>query len=80
MSREKSISHLRMFFRVSNAAFIFANQIRVACDLKPIEDKMQQLHKLALEEIEKDNPDLLAIDMLLNEMEMLAESNKSKLP
>jgi len=73
-SMDKKISQLRTFFRVSNAAFDFANAIQLAFNKINIPNKMQKLHKLALEEIEKENPDLSKIDKLLAEMEKLANS------
>jgi hypothetical protein len=72
---DKKISKLLTFFRVSNAAFDFTNAIQSAFNGIITPNKMQQLHKLALEEIEKDNPDLSKIDNLLAEMERLAEVN-----
>lgn len=75
---EKKILQLRTFFRVSNAAFDFTNAIQSAFNGIITPNKMQQLHKLALEEIEKENPDLLKIDNLLVEMEKLAEVNSNQ--
>jgi hypothetical protein len=77
---DKKISHLRTFFRVSNAAFDFTNAIQSAVNGIVTPNKMQQLHKLALEEIEKENPDLSKIDNLLAEMESLAELNSHHKP
>jgi hypothetical protein len=74
------IQELRTFFRVSNATFDFLNSIKLAFKGKVIPNKMHQLHKIALEEIEKENPDLIKMDNLLAEMESLADSNdKSKI-
>ena len=72
----KKISQLRTFFRVSNAAFDFANAIQSSVNGIIAPNKMQQLHKLALMEIEKENPDFSKIDNLLSEMQSLAELNK----
>jgi hypothetical protein len=72
---DKKISQLRTFFRVSNAAFDFTNAIQSAFNGIVTPTKMQQLHKIALEEIEKENPDLSKIDNYLAEMERLAEFN-----
>ena len=69
------ILQLRIFFRASNAVFDFANSIQSAFNTIVEPNKMQQLHKIALEEIEKENPDLSKIDNLLAEMESLAELN-----
>lgn len=76
----KKISQLRTFFRVSNAAFDFTNAIQSAFNGSVTPTKMQQLHKLALEEIEKENPDLSKIHNLLAEMEGLAELNSQHKP
>jgi hypothetical protein len=72
----KKISQLRTFFRVSNATFDFANAIQSSVNGIIAPNKMQQLHKLALMEIEKENPDFSKIDNLLSEMQSLAELNK----
>jgi hypothetical protein len=72
----KKISQLRTFFRVSNATFDFANDIQSSVNGIIAPNKMQQLHKLALMEIEKENPDFSKIDNLLSEMQSLAELNK----
>ena len=77
---DKKIKTLRMFFRVSNAAFEFQNSIQMAISGHIAPSKMHQLHKLALVEIEKENPDLSIIDNLLEEMEKLAESNSQPKP
>jgi hypothetical protein len=77
---DKKISQLRTFFRVSNAAFDFTNAIQSAFNGTVATNKMQQLHKLALEEIEKEIPDLSKIDNLLAEMENLAEVNSQPNP
>lgn len=47
---------------------------------KSIVSPMHQLHRLALIEIEKKNPDLSIIDNLLEEMGKLAESNSQPKP
>lgn len=75
---DKKIKTLRTFFRVSNAAFEFQNSIQLAFSGHIVPSKMRQLHKLALVEIEKENPDLSLIDKLLVEMESTAEQMKLK--
>lgn len=77
---DKNISQLRTFFRVSNAAFEFQNSIQLAFSGHIAPSKMHQLHRLALEEIEKESPDLSKIDNLLEEMESLAELNSQPKP
>jgi len=77
---DKKISQLQTFFRVSNAAFDFTSAIQSAFNGIVSPNKMQQLHKLALEEIEKESPDLSKIDNLLAEMENLAELNSRTNP
>ena len=77
---DKKISQLRTFFRVSNAAFDFTSAIQSAFNGIVSPNKMHQLHKLALEEIEKESPDLSKIDNLVAEMENLAELNSQPNP
>ena len=73
-------SQLKTFFKISNAAFESKNSIQSAFNVNITPNKMQQLHRLAFEEIEKENPDLLIIDNLLAEMENLAELNSQPKP
>lgn len=70
-----TIKTLRTFFRVTNAVFEFQNSIQLAVSGYISPSKMYQLHKIALNEIEKENPDLLLIDNLLAEMEITAAKN-----
>ena len=80
---DKKIKTLRTFFRVSNAVFDFTSAIQSAFNGIVSSNKMHQLHKIALNEIEKENPDLSLIDNLLAEMEKTAELNgqpKPKIP
>lgn len=75
---DKKIDVLRTFFRVSNAAFNFTNAVVIATGGAVTPCEMQLLHKLALEEIEKEQPDMAVIDSLLAKMEQSAEINKAK--
>ena len=77
---DKKIKTLRIFFRISNAGFNFINAIQLAFPNHIYPHKMQQLHKIALEEIEKENPDLSKMDYLLAEMQSLAELNNHPKP
>lgn len=72
---ENTIKTLRTVFRASNALFEFQNSIQLAFSGYTTPSKMYQLHKMALNEIEKENPDLTLIDNLLAEMEMTAAKN-----
>ena len=75
---DKKIKTLRTFFRVSNAVFEFQNSIQLAFSGHIVPNKVHQLHKLALVEIEKENPGLSLIDKLLAEMESTAEQMNPK--
>jgi len=74
------IKKLRTFFIISNAAFEFYDSIHDSIQLSfsrhIAPSKMHQLHKMALVEIEKENPDLSLIDKLLSEMESTAKNGK----
>lgn len=72
----KNIEALRLFFRVSNAAFAFADTVKAMIGQNTEPDAMQVMHKRALEELEKDNPDLELIDSILSAMEAQARLNK----
>lgn len=77
---DKKIESLRTFFRVSNLALDFVDSFVKITGGNVIDNKMKQLHKKGLEEIEKENPDLLVIDNLLLEMQLLAEENNKPKP
>jgi hypothetical protein len=77
---DKRLSHLRTFLTISNAAFDFINSIHLAFNRPIPPNKMQELHKLALKEIEKESPDLSKIDYFLAEMESLAAANSQPIP
>jgi len=76
----KTVEKLRTFFKITNAAFDFMQAIQSATNTPIFANKMHQLHKLALIEIEKDAPNLAFIDALLAEMEGLAEINNTLKP
>ena len=76
----KRIKQLRIFFRTSNAAFNLVNAINEAFGRPVTQNEMQELHKLALEEVEKETPDLSKIDKLLLKMENIAENTMPKPP
>jgi hypothetical protein len=73
LTMNEAINRLRIFFRVSNAAIESVMNISAAFGNKPILTPMYQMHKLALHEIEKENPDLVIIDKYLLIMEGLAK-------
>lgn len=75
---DKQIKQLRTFFRITNAAFDFTNVISQQVSKAIYPSKMQQLHKLALLEVEKENPNPSTIDALLKQMEDLAEFNSEQ--
>ena len=74
MSNTEHIETLRKFFRVSNAAFDFAELVSSNFGAGYIPHPMHDLHRSALIEIEKDNPDMTIIELLLAKMELAAES------
>lgn len=71
---DKKIKQLRIFFRVSNIAFETVMAMGRAFGGNPVISPMHKLHQLALEEIEKEIPDLEKIDFLLSEMEKETEN------
>lgn len=71
---------LRKFFRISNATF---DCVAIMCNAfggKYIVTPMHQLHKLALEEAEKEEPDMILIDKYLEQMQLLAQRNSEPKP
>lgn len=76
---ETKLQQLRAFFKISNAAFEFSHTVRNAFGMKPLPaSSMHQLHRIALIELEKEEPNLQYVDMLLAQMEQLAEKNAAK--
>jgi DeoR/GlpR family transcriptional regulator of sugar metabolism len=73
-----NIKKLKTFFTISNAAFEFTDTVQLTIGGHIHPNKMRLLHKMALEELEKFNPDLSIIDELLAEMESLAEFNSQQ--
>lgn len=82
MENEKNVETLRKYFQISCAAFNFAEYLRLVMApserLIPIFNKMFELHKLALNELEKEDPDMLIVDNLILEMQNTAEENNTK--
>ena len=74
---DNKIQQLRTFFRVTNAVFDFKNSIQSIFNPSVTHNNMQILHRIALVEIEKENPNMELIDKLLQEMENLAEINNN---
>ena len=73
MNKKVVIKLLRTFFSISNEIFDIEKIVQLHLNGIIIPKKMQYLHKLAMEELEKENPDLEIIDKLLAEMENLAK-------
>ena len=69
----KNLDQLRTFFRLSNATFDFVIKVKMACGVVDIGGEMQELHKAALIEVEKEVPDMGVLDSLLEKMQNLAE-------
>lgn len=72
MTNPTTIETLRKFFRISNAAFDFAELIAKELCSKYTPSVIEKLHRKALIEIEKQDPDMTIIDALLAEMEEAA--------
>jgi len=67
------INQLRIFFRMSNAAFDFSTKVNEATGGSGAGSEMQELHMVALIEVEKEEPDMVVLNNLLAQMEKLAE-------
>lgn len=77
---DEQIKTLKTFFRISNAVFEFVGKVTMIANggkLMP-ENHMYILHRDALVEIEKENPNMQYIDMLLAQMEEIATQNAEK--
>lgn len=78
MEIDKNIDSLRKFFSVSIAAFDFMRSIQATFGnglLTP--NPMETLHRLAHNELQKEEPNMAFIDHLLSLMEQQAEINKA---
>ena len=53
---KKTIKQLRLFFSITNAVFAIADAIRDKNEQDPIPQDMRNLHRKALEELQKDEP------------------------
>lgn len=71
---EKKIKHLRAFFRASNIVFETVMAAGRTFGQATVISPMHKLHQLALEEVEKEMPDLEKIDFLFSEMKKEAEN------
>lgn len=72
---------LRKFFRISTAVFDFQRTIMTAIGQHPsLPTYMETLHRQALVEAEKENPNMELIDKLLEQMELTAIENKENNP
>lgn len=70
------IQTLKRFFKISNAAFEFKNTLLAALGHHPHPTAMEHLHRMALLELEKEEPNAAFLDGLLFQMEQIAEHNK----
>ena len=70
----KNLKNLRTFFRLSNAAFGVADAINKDSETVPSEKclKVRELHRLGLEEVERDEPDKDCLHNILLELETIA--------
>lgn len=80
---QKQITALRKFFRISTAAMVFADEVGKLHNGPGLDEKglaMLALHKQALAELEKENPDADTVERLLEKMENTAAQAVSKFP
>lgn len=62
-------------FKTTNAVFEFMETMQLTYNGNILPNKMHQLHKMALKEVEKENPDFTLIDSLIAEMENMGKEN-----
>ena len=80
---QKQITALRKFFRISTAAMEFADEVSKSYSGPGLDEKwlaMLALHKQALAEVEKENPDADTVERLLEKMENTAVQTVPKFP
>lgn len=78
VKKNKQIETLRTVFRISVAAFEFAHKVASATGKYMATPNMETLHRIALSELEKENPNMQYVDSLLGKMEELATQNAAK--
>ena len=69
----KNLKELSLFFAITNAAFAIADAFRDKNGQDPLPQDMRDLHRKALKELQKDEPNLLRIDALIAGMDAKAE-------
>jgi len=72
------LTTLRRFFATTNAVFTLQKTISGIFNNRLVELEMHTLHKLALRELIKEEPDMNYIEKLLNEIELEADRNKKE--
>jgi hypothetical protein len=72
----KAHKTLKQFFTVTTASFTMMSSVSAAFGHKPQPTAMEMLHRMALAELEKEEPNSALLDGLLFQMEQLAEQNK----
>lgn len=80
---QKHIIALKAAFRLSTAAMVFADEVGKLHNGPGLDEKglaMLALHKQALAELEKENPDADTVERLLEKMENTAAQAVSKFP
>lgn len=70
---KKHIDTLRKFFTILNAAFEFQRTIMTALGHVPHTTAIEMLHKMALQELDKPEPNAAFLDGVLFQMEKLVE-------
>jgi hypothetical protein len=73
----KAHKTLKQFFTVTTAAFTMMNSVSAAFGRMPHPTAMETLHRMALQELEKPEPNAEFLDGLLFKMEQLAEEYKN---
>lgn len=72
----KAHKTLKQFLTITTAAFTMMSSVSAAFGHRVQPTAMEMLHRMALAELEKDEPNAALLDGLLFQMEQLAEQNK----
>lgn len=78
MEQQSKIKAMRAFFGISVASFDFARAVASFTDKAQAPSKMESLHRKALVEASKENPDLEFLESIIFDMQKLAEANTVK--
>ncbi len=71
---DSKIQSLRSFFKITNAALNISHSLLLQINIKAEITDTHKLHRAALKELEKDDPDLLKVKSIMLEIGALGDA------